>query len=54
MLWFSPLETADHNLILLSPEYRSVVQRTEKVVKSIKQWTAQGTDALRVSFEWTT
>ena len=48
-----PLGTADHNSILLVPEYTPVVKRREKVVKSVKQWNEESIDELRACFECT-
>ena len=48
-----PLGTADHNSVLLAPIYRPVVQRTKKIVKTVKCWTAESIECLRGCFDCT-
>ncbi|KAJ8043709.1 hypothetical protein HOLleu_10919 [Holothuria leucospilota] len=48
------LGEADHNLVLLLPKYRPVVQRLKpRVISNIKQWSADAEDCLRDCFDST-
>ncbi|KAJ8028790.1 hypothetical protein HOLleu_31125 [Holothuria leucospilota] len=47
------LGEADHNLVLLLPKYRPVVQRLKPRVINIKQWSADAEDCLRDCFDST-
>ena len=47
------LVSADHRSVLFTPAYKSVVKRTEKVIRDIKQWTPDSIDRLQGCFETT-
>ena len=45
--------SADHNTVLLVPVYKPVVQRLEKVVKTLRSWTADSIEQLQGCFDCT-
>jgi hypothetical protein len=42
-----------HNAVLLAPVYRPVCERVERVVKTVKQWTADSVECLQGCFDCT-
>ena len=47
------LGKSDHNLVLLSPKYRPIVQRQRPQSLAIEQWTEDAVQEIQASFECT-
>ena len=48
-----PLGSADHNSVLLAPVYNPVIQRVQRVVKTVKDWTEDSVVCLQGCFDCT-
>lgn len=48
-----PLGSADHNSVLLAPVYKPVIQRVQRVVKTVKDWTEHSVTCLQGCFDCT-
>ena len=48
-----PLGSADHNSVLLAPVYKPVIQRVQRVVKTVKDWTEDSVVCLQGCFDCT-
>ena len=48
-----PLGSADHSSVLLAPVYKPVIQRVQRVVKTVKDWTEDCIDCLQGCFDCT-
>ncbi len=48
-----PLGSADHNSVLLAPVYKPVIQRVQRVVKTVKDWTEHSVACLQGCFDCT-
>ncbi|XP_071948767.1 uncharacterized protein [Antedon mediterranea] len=48
-----PLGASDHNCVNLIPKYVPVIQRKDKIVKTVKLWTLDSIERLRGCFECT-
>ena len=45
-----PLGSTDHNSVLLAPVYKPVIQRVQRVVKTVKDWTEDSVACLQGCF----
>ena len=48
-----PLGSADHNSVLPAPVYKPVIQRVQRVVKTVKDWTEDSIACLQGCFDCT-
>ncbi|XP_069375176.1 uncharacterized protein [Paralichthys olivaceus] len=48
-----PLGRSDHNLVLLSPSYKPVVQRHPVKVRTVRKWSPEAMESLRGALEAT-
>ena len=48
-----PLGAADHNSVLLAPVYKPVIQRVQRVLKTVKDWTEDSIACLQGCFDCT-
>ncbi|KAK0139075.1 hypothetical protein N1851_024349 [Merluccius polli] len=48
-----PLGKSDHNLVLLSPQYKPQIQRQSTTKRSFRKWSPEAAEALRDCFECT-
>ena len=46
-----PLGAADHNSVLLAPVYKPVIQRVQRVMKIVKDWTEDSIACLQGCFD---
>jgi hypothetical protein len=47
------LGQSDHNLVLLEPSYRPIVQRQKPQIITVQQWTTEGLENLQASLDMT-
>lgn len=48
-----PLGNSDHNLVLLTPQYKPHIQRQSTTKRSFRKWSPEAAEALRDCFEST-